>query len=326
MRERERMAAKKRGFLHTLRRNWISVAFAMLSLSLFSYPAVSSVITQWRQHDYVQGARSAVDESADPKRLQQLANAVAYNDKLLDNYQVYNEGLGGGHSSEEDIVPSTVEPQMLDYSKQLDWKPSGVISVVEIPTLAIELPIFHGTSDSVLSMGAGHVESSALPIGGLGSRCAISGHSGLRTARMFDDIRELKEGDLIILRTLGDTYAYSVCQIDDMVEPEELPYLLEPVEGRDLISLFTCTPYGVNSHRYVVTAERTKYVPNDPSLDFNVGKVLVNDMTKPLIIALCVAFLVWLVTIFVARRRIYVALLAADNANKLKAEEEFKEE
>ena len=296
------------------RRNWISILFAVLSLALFAYPAVSSVLRQWQQMDYVRGARSTVDESHDPKRLQQLANAYAYMSELQPGWAPNNEGMGGGHGSESDIEPSDATPEKLEYAKQLDWKPSGVIAVIEIPAIGIELPVFHGTDDSVLSMGAGHVETSALPVGGKSSKCAISGHSGLPTARMFDDLRELSEGDRIIIRTLGDCYAYSVCKIDKMVDPDDLPEHLEPEAGRDLITLFTCTPYTVNSHRLVVTAERVKYVPDDPALDFNVGKVLVNDLTTPLLIALGISFGVWLVTMCVARRRIYGARLKASSS------------
>lgn len=101
---------------------------------------------------------------------------------------------------------------------------------VEIPKIALRLPIFHGTGDAELMAGAGHLEWSALPVGGEGTRCVLTAHSGMQTVRMFDDIRRLEEGDVFVVRTLGEPYAYRVCEVRTCL-PEDAAALLKPEEG-----------------------------------------------------------------------------------------------
>lgn len=263
----------------------VSTLLAIVSVCLFAYPAVTAWVAEYRQHDIVQSAKSVVDESDNAVRNQQLANAWAYNTQLVDGWKPDNVGLGGKQGTDEDIsVTDGVSANAFSYADQLKWKPTGVIALVEIPKIGVELPVYHGTGDDALSIGAGHLESSTLPVGGSGSHCAISGHSAFPTARMFDDIRKLKVGDKFVIWCLGDAYAYQVSAVHDMVEPDKLVYMLDPEPGRDLVSLFTCTPYGVNSHRYVVTGERIPYVASDDDLAWNGSRAIVNDLTLPFMI------------------------------------------
>ena len=127
---------------------------------------------------------------------------------------------------------------------------------VEIPSIDVSLPIYHGTSEEVLQVAVGHIEGSSLPVGGESTHCVISGHRGLPSARLFTDLDQLAEGDIFTLRVLDETLTYEVDQIH-VVEPDDITQL-EIVEGEDLCTLVTCTPYGVNSHRLLVRGHRVE--------------------------------------------------------------------
>ena len=130
---------------------------------------------------------------------------------------------------------------------------------IEIPSININLPIYHGTSDEVLSAGVGHLNESSLPVGGINTRSVLTGHRGLPNSKLFTRLDELEIGDLFFIRVLNETLAYKVSDIE-VIEPEDVSGL-EIEAGKDLVSLITCTPYGLNTHRLVVTGERTEYEP-----------------------------------------------------------------
>ena len=148
-----------------------------------------------------------------------------------------------------------------DYETLLDPDGSGIMGFLEIPAIRTALPVYHGTAEETLQKGAGHLAGSSLPVGGEGSRCVLTGHSGVAGNRLFSDLDRLGEGDLFYLHVLGRTLAYRVSDIRTV-----LPYeteALEPVAGKDLCTLVTCTPYGVNTHRLLVTGERTEYTEQE---------------------------------------------------------------
>ena len=134
---------------------------------------------------------------------------------------------------------------------------TGVMGVIVIPKISVKLPIYHGTEEDVLAVGAGHMEGSALPVGGENTRCVITGHRGLPNSKLFTRLDELKKEDLFFLDVCGRTLAYEVSKIE-VIEPE-ITEVLEPEKGEDLVSLITCTPYGLNTHRLVVTGKRVPY-------------------------------------------------------------------
>ena len=141
-----------------------------------------------------------------------------------------------------------------DYNSQLDIDGSGVMGYIEIPTIKVSLPIYHGTSDDVLQVAVGHLEWSSLPVGGESTHCVLSGHRGLPSAKLFTNLDQLAEGDLFVIRTLDEVLTYEVDRIL-IVLPSELQALAAE-EGKDLCTLVTCTPYGVNSHRMLVRGHR----------------------------------------------------------------------
>lgn len=143
------------------------------------------------------------------------------------------------------------------YDKLLDVSGTGIMGYIEVPKVGIYLPIYHGTDDATLEAGIGHLEGSSLPIGGTGTHCALTGHRGMPSAKLFTDLDRVAEGDFIFLHVLGETLAYQVDQIR-IVLPEELDELeIDP--EHDYCTLITCTPYGVNSHRMLVRGHRVEY-------------------------------------------------------------------
>lgn len=176
--------------------------------------------------------------------LDQLANAdpetLTAQHRLA---QQYNLSLTGG------------EPPEVPYEQILDFG-NGVIGAIRIPKLGVELQIYHGTSETVLQKGAGHMPSSAFPIGGPGNHAVLTGHTGLPGAELFTDLTELTAGDVFHIDILGETLTYEVDQILTVL-PHETE-ALAPVRGRDYCTLVTCTPYGINSHRLLVRGERTE--------------------------------------------------------------------
>ena len=168
--------------------------------------------------------------------------------------RAYNEGLVG-----KSVYKRAANPQTLgtgyDRLLQVDGEDSGIIAILEIPRIALTLPIYHGTSDTVLQVAVGHLQWTSLPVGGEGTHCAFSAHRGLPSAKLFTNLDLLEVGDIFTIRVLDEVLTYQIVQIPPPVEPHELD-LLEIEEGRDLCSLITCTPYGVNSHRLIVRGER----------------------------------------------------------------------
>ena len=143
------------------------------------------------------------------------------------------------------------------YDSLLTVREDGIMGYVEIPAIGVDLPIYHGTEESTLDRGVGHLLGSSLPVGGTATHCVLTGHSGLAGQKMFSDLNLLKVGDLFFLRVLGQTLAYKVVEIYTVL-PEDTGKLTIDA-GRDLCTLVTCTPYGVNSHRLLLRGERTEY-------------------------------------------------------------------
>lgn len=130
----------------------------------------------------------------------------------------------------------------------------GVIAILEIPEIELELPIYHGTEEETLAKGIGHIAGSNLPVGGESTHCLLAGHRGLPNAELFTRLNELEVGDVFVIKINGSKLSYVVCDVF-VIKPEDTSKLCVQ-EGRDLVSLITCTPYGINTHRLVVTGER----------------------------------------------------------------------
>ena len=175
-------------------------------------------------------------------------------ERILLQARAYNELLAGEDS---ELAADQVAP----YEEQLVFDRDPMMSWVEIPSIDVSMPIYHGTGEEALMAGVGHLEGTSLPVGGTSSHCVLTAHSGMRNLSMFDDIHALVEGDLVLLHTMNQTLAYRVTG-SEVVWPDEVESLaIEP--GADKLTLVTCTPYGVNDHRLLVHCNRTEYVEQE---------------------------------------------------------------
>jgi len=170
--------------------------------------------------------------------------------------QVFNEGLTGIHVIDP-FVPGSGSVRSAEYYSILNF--DGIMGTIRIPAIDVNLPIRHGTSDEVLAIGTGHMENTPFPIGGYGNHSIITGHTGMINMTLFNDLQRLEVGQLFFVEVLGETIAYQVDR-RDIVFPHEIEILVS-YEDQDLITLVTCTPYGVNSHRLLVRGIRVAYSP-----------------------------------------------------------------
>lgn len=214
-----------------------------LGVILMGYPWFSNWLYQHHVASSANVYEQYAAESGTSEITKQLETARRYNQELINSRVMLTEPYC-----------DTSLPEDILYWDVLDPTKNGIMCFVEIPKINVSLPVYHGTSEEVLKKGVGHMEGSALPIGGVGNRPFLLAHTGMNTSRMFSDLTGLSEGDLFYIRVLNLCLTYRVCEIQTLL-PEEADELY-PDEERDLMTLVTCTPYGVNSHRLIVTGER----------------------------------------------------------------------
>lgn len=216
------------------------VAVLLAGLSLLLYPAVSNYWNSLHQSQAIATYMDDVSELDDSTYHALWKEAQDYNTSLLED--------------ENRFFPDEEEQQQ--YEQLLSISDDGIIGYIEIPSIDVTLPIYHGTSEEILQTAIGHIEGSSLPVGGPSTHCVISGHRGLPSSKLFTDIDQLSEGDIFTLSVLEETLTYEVDQIR-IVEPDDIS-LLGIEEGEDLCTLVSSTPYGVNSHRLLVRGHRVE--------------------------------------------------------------------
>ena len=229
----------------------IIILFFLAGLSLLLYPFIANQWNSYRQERLISSYDSTVAQKEAEGAIdyeEEWARANAYNEALLPS--ILPDSFAVAEASDE---PDE------EYMACLNIAGDEIMGTVEIPKINIELPIYHTTDEEVLEQAAGHLEGSSLPVGGESTHAVISAHRGLPSASLFTDLDQLEEGDHFLLHILDDTLAYEVDKIT-VVEPEETQDLAVE-EGEDLVTLLTCTPYGVNSHRLLVRGHRVPYEP-----------------------------------------------------------------
>ena len=217
------------------------IAVFVGGMLVFLYPTISNYWNTLQQGRAIAEYTQTVNKMRPGEIQQTWDEAEAYNQELLSNPARYHLS----HS------------QMQRYLSLLDIGKTGMMGHIEIEKLGVDLPIYHGTEDSVLQVGAGHVPGSSLPTGGAGTHTILSGHRGLPSAKLFTNLDELEEGDRFVLHVLDRDLAYQVDQIR-VVEPKELSNL-KIIPGQDYATLVTCTPYAINTHRLLVRGHRVPY-------------------------------------------------------------------
>lgn len=260
------------------------------AVSIVLYPMIASVYNALIQSSLVAEYDDAVSQTTSEEVLQMLSDAQAWNAQL---YTYVDERYFPAGLTETEI-----------YESLLCVGDDGMMGYVSIPKIDVELPIYHGTDDETLQKGSGHLEASALPVGGESTHCVITAHRGLPTAVMFTHLDEMEIGDAFYLKVLGASLAYEVIEIRE-VEPEETQSLAA-VEGEDLCTLVTCTPYGINSKRLLVTGQRTEASEEaeEEEKDEGTGAVLQALRSNGMLAAAAGAeTLVYLILLFHRRRQ-----------------------
>ncbi len=235
-----------------MKKNYKILIFPILflaGLSLLLYPLVSNEWNNYRQSKLISTYDAAVAEQTAAGAIDytmEKSQAVGYNE-ALNPYILPDSFAHAKHSEGADET----------YMSCLNLTGDGMMGYIEVPKIHIKIPIFHTTSEEVLQTAAGHLEGSSLPVGGEGTHAVISAHRGLPSAALFTDLDRLVEGDCFLIYVLDDVLCYKVDQIS-VVEPKDTTALAAE-DGRDLVTLLTCTPYGVNSHRLLVRGYRVPY-------------------------------------------------------------------
>lgn len=210
-------------------------------------------------------------------------------DEIYKEAQAYNEA----HTVNSPIDIFSGDPEVgAEYMSLLNPTGNGIMGYIEIPKINQRIVIYHGTSEEVLDKGCGHIAGTSLPVGGKGSHSVIAAHRGLPTAKLFTDLDQMKKGDQFYLFILDRTLAYEVDQIK-VVEPDDLDEL-QIVEGKDYVTLYTCTPYSVNTHRMLVRGHRVKYIPEKNATQ-TTGEKIIHSWLLKLILALATIALIYLV-------------------------------
>lgn len=255
----------------------ITVIVFVTGLSLLLYPTVSNYWNSLHQTKAVANYSDAMEKMSKKKKQDAIDAAKAYNEALLSNVGRF----------------TPTEEELNTYKSLLNADGTGMMGYIEIPEIRCELAIYHTVEESVLQVGIGHLEGSSLPVGGSGTHCVLSGHRGLPSAQLFTKLDRLKNGDIFMLHVYDQVLTYEVDQIA-IVEPEDYG-LLQIEEGQDLCTLFTCTPYGINTHRLLVRGHR---IENRAGSDVRVT----SDAAKvsSVLVAVCIAIPLLIISFLVA--------------------------
>lgn len=215
----------------------------LIGLCVLLYPVASEILSRLTQTSTITSYQKAVDNLSDEEITKMLTAAQDYNKNL------YSAVLSDPFTDDEDVDES------YDGLLSVD----GALGYLEIPKIDVYLPMFYGSTEAVLEKGVGHLKNTSLPVGGVSTHAVLTGHRGLPSATLFTDLDQLVNGDIFYIHVFNEVLAYKVDQIK-VVEPEDTEDLTI-VEGKDYVTLVTCTPYGINTQRLLIRGERTEYVP-----------------------------------------------------------------
>ena len=273
------------------RSNIILILIFLVGLSVMLYPTISDYVNQKNQ------SRAVASYSEEVENLSDV------------DYQAYFDAANDYNRRLAETPDAFYRPEEVSgYTDTLDVSGTGIMGYITISKIGVELPIYHGTSDGVLQVAAGHLEGSSLPVGGAGTHAVISAHRGLPSAKLFTNLDELEAGDTFTITVLDRVLTYEVDQIS-IVLPTETD-LLQPVEGKDYVTLMTCTPYGINTHRLLVRGKRIENAENQKHIRVTADALRI----EPIIVAPALAVPMLLVML--------VVMLAVPHLRKRKNQRE----
>lgn len=279
----DKTGVRKRSPVHKI----IPIVLVIAGILVLLYPVVVTYLQNSNNVRLADAYRNSQTEYTEEDRASWIEQAREYNETNTD-IPILDPWLAR--------VAKDNSPYR-DYLAQLSpsGDPENPMGALSIPAIDSKLPLFHGTDDDTLQRGVGHLYGSALPVGGEGHHSVLTGHTGLTTATMFDRLDEVEEGDVFYVDVLGEVIKYEVDQIT-VVLPDEIDDL-QPEADRDLLTLITCTPYGVNSHRLLVRGERVPMDPSEAEEAFDTGGLWQPWMTAVLLLVvlvlLIIAMIVW---------------------------------
>lgn len=284
-----------------MKRKISNILFGLMFLIGFGvlvYPTVSDQWNTYRQNKLISNYESAVEEMTEVDFTEEWEKAKAFDAALAQN-NLYGDVFGEDKGELENT----------EYWQVLNVANDGIMGYLSIPKINVKNAIYHGTGDKVLQTGIGHLNGTKLPIGGESTHSVLAAHRGLPTARLFTDIDQLKKGDMFYIHVLDEVLAYQVDQILDMVDKDDhetLEGALQIEEGKDQVTLFTCTPYGVNSHRLLVRGTRVPY-NGEEEVETSVAETMLKTVQNYymiyLILGLSITFLVILFMRFLFKRK-----------------------
>ena len=252
-------------------------------LCVMAYPTFSDWWNSFHQSQAIASYAETV-ERTDPKKIEAMLKAAhEYNDRLATNSARFSQ-----MSPEE----------RAEYESLLNLEGNGIIGVIQIPMIGVNLPLYHGVDETILQIAIGHIEGSSLPVGGASTHVAVSGHRGLPSAKLFSELGRLKEGDIFTFTVLKETLTYQIDQIR-IVEPSDMSDLAIE-EGKDLATLITCTPYGINTHRMLVRGHRVENLSNEAVVP--IDAVQIPSYLAILAVAIPIVFLYLLGALIYYRR------------------------
>ncbi len=250
----------------------------LAGLAVMMYPVISNIWNQLRTDTLISSYKDETGKLTQEKMDAVFSEAGKYNREHSRNTLI--DAFGKKTPAGE------------EYSKLLDPLGNGIMGYIEIPKIDQRLVIYHGTSSKVLEKGCGHIAGTSLPVGGRSTHSVIAAHRGLPSAKLFTDIDQLEAGDKFYLFIMDRTLAYEVDQIK-VVEPDCLDEL-QIVDGKDYVTLFTCTPYSVNTHRLLVRGHRVKYIPEENSTRTTAENIIHSWILK-LVITLLAAGIIYMI-------------------------------
>lgn len=272
---------KKKSGLST----FLLILIFLAGLSLLLYPSISDY---WNSFHQSRTIATYAEQVAD-------LNNEEY-DILWQEAAEYNS-----HIRERDYIFSLPDAQRKYYNSLLNVSGSGVMGYIEIPTIEVTLPIYHGTDDTVLQIAVGHLDWTSLPVGGLGTHCVLSGHRGLPSAKLFTHLDQLVEGDIFMLRVLDEVLTYEVDQIL-IVEPDKVSDLMIE-DGKDYCTLVTCTPYGINTHRMLVRGHRIENTPEAIKMHITAEAMQIDEIIVAPMLAAPILLVLLLIVLFQPKKK-----------------------
>jgi sortase A len=252
---------------------YLIVLLVIAGLTMLIYPSAAQWLSQYNYERTLNNYTAAIaKDTVTPDEKEQLAAAKAYNDALISGAQLLpNHRIPSG-SGTLSASGGTIKSggRTWTYDQILAADSTGLIGKIQIPKIDVDLPIYHGTSDETLLKGAGHLEGTSLPIGGKSTRTVITAHRGLASAELFTRLNEIKKGDEFTLQVFGKVLMYRVVSTR-VIDPKDTA-AIKAVKGKDLATLITCTPLGINTQRILVTGERVVPTPKNAAKKLNLPK------------------------------------------------------